>query len=62
MENERLKDVNLLSRKYNAIHPLLTKMESLIMQTNTGKAKRMAQYYAYWEKKIFDALTKMVVR
>ncbi|KAJ8284497.1 hypothetical protein COCON_G00033470 [Conger conger] len=62
MENERLKDVNLLSRKYNAIHPLLTKMESLIMQTNSGKAKRMVPYYAYWEKKIFDALTKMVVR
>ncbi|KAG9351776.1 hypothetical protein JZ751_023027 [Albula glossodonta] len=62
MENERVKDVNLLSRKYNAINPLLTKMESLIMQTNTGKAKRMAQYYVYWEKKIFNALTKMVVR
>ncbi|KAG5844641.1 hypothetical protein ANANG_G00164650 [Anguilla anguilla] len=62
MESERLKDVSLLSRKYNAIHPLLTKMESLIMQTNSGRAKRMAQYYAYWEKKIFDALTKMVVR
>ncbi|KAJ8266677.1 hypothetical protein GJAV_G00133350 [Gymnothorax javanicus] len=62
MEKERLKDISLLSRKYNAIHPLLTKMESLIMQTNTGKAKRMAHYYAHWEKKIFDALTKMVVR
>ncbi|XP_036382121.1 dynein heavy chain 10, axonemal [Megalops cyprinoides] len=62
IESERAKDVNLLSRKYTAISPLLTKMESLIMHTNTGKAKRMTYYYAYWEKKVFDALIKMVVR
>uniref|UniRef100_A0A8C7PKH0 AAA+ ATPase domain-containing protein n=1 Tax=Oncorhynchus mykiss TaxID=8022 RepID=A0A8C7PKH0_ONCMY len=60
IERERAKDLNLLSRKYTAIGPLLTKMESLIMQTNSGKAKRMGQYYTYWERKVFDSLTKMV--
>lgn len=62
IERERAKDLNLLSRKYTAIGPLLTKMESLIMQTNSGKAKRMGQYYTYWERKVFDSLTKMVLR
>ncbi|KAM6964967.1 dynein axonemal heavy chain 10 [Aplochiton taeniatus] len=62
IERERARDVNLLSRKYSAIAPLLTKMESLIMQTNSGKAKRMAHYYTYWERKVFDSLTKMVIR
>lgn len=61
IERERVKDVNLLSRRYTAIGPLLTKMESLIMQTNSGKAKRMAEYYAYWELKVFNSLIKMVV-
>ncbi|XP_056113379.1 dynein axonemal heavy chain 10 [Rhinichthys klamathensis goyatoka] len=62
IESERAKVVNLLVNKYAAISPLLTKMESLIMETSTGKAKRMAQFYAYWEHKIFDSLTKMVLQ
>ncbi|XP_048858906.1 dynein axonemal heavy chain 10 [Brienomyrus brachyistius] len=62
IEQERAKDVNHLSRKYSAIGPLLTKMESLIMQTNSGKAKRMAPYYGHWERKVCDALIKMLLR
>ncbi|KAG5280454.1 hypothetical protein AALO_G00060150 [Alosa alosa] len=61
IERERVKDVNLLGRRYTAIGPLLTKMESLIMQTNSGKARRMAQYYTYWERKVFNSLIKMVL-
>ncbi|XP_051514176.1 dynein axonemal heavy chain 10 [Myxocyprinus asiaticus] len=62
IECERAKVLNLLVNKYAAISPLLSKMESLIMGTSTGKAKRMAQFYAYWERKIFDSLTKMVLK
>ncbi|KAL0979348.1 hypothetical protein UPYG_G00183960 [Umbra pygmaea] len=62
IERERAKEVVLLSRKYAAIGPLLTKIESLILQTSSGKAKRMGQYYTYWEGKVYDALTKMVLR
>lgn len=62
IECERAKVVNLLVNKYAAISPLLTRMESLIVGTNTGKAKRMAQLYTYWERKIFDSLTKMVLK
>uniref|UniRef100_A0AAY4CET6 Dynein heavy chain tail domain-containing protein n=1 Tax=Denticeps clupeoides TaxID=299321 RepID=A0AAY4CET6_9TELE len=62
IEMERMKDVNVLSGRYTAIGPLLTKMESLILQTSTGKAKHMAPYYAYWERKVFDSLIKMLLR
>ncbi|KAI7812536.1 putative dynein heavy chain 10 [Triplophysa rosa] len=62
IELERTKVVNLLVNKYAAISPLLTKMESLIMGTNTGKAKHMVLFYTYWEHKIFDSLTKMVLK
>ncbi|XP_053509735.1 dynein axonemal heavy chain 10 isoform X2 [Ictalurus furcatus] len=62
VEKQRAKDVGLLSRKYSAIRPLLTKMECLTAQTSSGKAKHMAQYYAYWERRVFDSLTKMVLK
>ncbi|KAG7265791.1 LOW QUALITY PROTEIN: hypothetical protein CRUP_036669 [Coryphaenoides rupestris] len=62
IEHERTKDLNVLTRKYTAIGPILTKMESLIMHTSTGKSKHMAKYYAYWEHKVFDSLFQMVLR
>ncbi|XP_062874230.1 dynein axonemal heavy chain 10 [Trichomycterus rosablanca] len=62
VEKERIRDVNLLRRKYSAIGPVLTKMESLITQTSSGRSKHMAQYYAYWERKVFDSLTRMALK
>ncbi|KAK3539191.1 hypothetical protein QTP86_029601 [Hemibagrus guttatus] len=62
LEKQRAKDVHLLSMKYSAICPLLTKIESLTAQTNSRKAKHMAKYYAYWERRVFDSLTKMVLK
>lgn len=52
----------LLSRKYADIGPLITKTEHLIMETSSGKAKCMAEYYMYWERKVLDSLVKMVLR
>uniref|UniRef100_A0A7N8XJR9 Dynein axonemal heavy chain 10 n=1 Tax=Mastacembelus armatus TaxID=205130 RepID=A0A7N8XJR9_9TELE len=62
IERERVKTVNMLTRKYADIGPLLTKIEHLIMETTSGKAKCMADYYIHWEHNVFDALTKMVLR
>ncbi|KAM3867513.1 dynein axonemal heavy chain 10 [Diretmus argenteus] len=62
IEQERAKDVTLLSRKYTAIGPLITMTERLITQTSSGKAKHMSQYYTYWEGKVFDSLIKMLLR
>ncbi|XP_056232067.1 dynein axonemal heavy chain 10 [Seriola aureovittata] len=62
IERERVKTVNLLSRKYADIGPLITKTEHLIMETSSGKAACMADYYIYWERKVLDSLIKMVLR
>uniref|UniRef100_A0A4W6G9Y8 Dynein axonemal heavy chain 10 n=1 Tax=Lates calcarifer TaxID=8187 RepID=A0A4W6G9Y8_LATCA len=62
IEQERAKTVNLLSRKYADIGPLITKTEHLIMETSSGKATCMADYYMYWEHKVLDSLVKMVLR
>ena len=59
IEIHRAKTVETLSQKYRAIGPLLTKMEGLVVNTNTGKSTKLKSYYAYWEKRSFEALEKV---
>ena len=59
MEKEREEDLEILVRKYQGIGPLLTKVEGLVVHTNTGRNPKMSQYYAYWELKIFKAIVKV---
>lgn len=62
IKRERAKTVNFLIRKYADIGSLITQIEHLIMETSSGKAKFMAKYYMYWERKVLDSLIKMVLR
>jgi dynein heavy chain len=59
VERERGKDFETLARKYRAVGPLLTKMEGLVVHTNTGKSPKLNQYYSYWERRVFNSLTKV---
>lgn len=59
IERERTKDFEILARKYRAIGPLLTKMEGLVVHTNTGKSPKLHQYYSFWEKKVHESLTRV---
>ncbi|KAF0872101.1 DYH10 protein, partial [Crocuta crocuta] len=62
IDRERAKDVDYMVRWYLAIGPLLTKVEGLVIHTNTGKAPKLASYYEYWEHKIYDVLTKLILK
>ncbi|XP_049721902.1 dynein axonemal heavy chain 10 isoform X2 [Elephas maximus indicus] len=62
IERERAKDVDHMVRWYLAIGPLLTKAEGLVIHTNTGKAPKLASYYEYWENRIYEALTKLILK
>jgi len=44
IEQERVKDLEALARKYRAIGPLLTKMEGLVAHTNTGKSPKLHRF------------------
>lgn len=59
LEKTRVQEMDLLSRKYRAIGPLLTKMEGLVVHTNTGRSAKLRPYYAYWENNVYGALTKV---
>ncbi|XP_074640231.1 dynein axonemal heavy chain 10-like [Tubulanus polymorphus] len=61
IEKERAKDLETLARKYRAIGPLLTKMEGLVVHTNTGKSLKLAQYYSFWERRVYDSLCKLII-
>ncbi|XP_028270606.1 dynein heavy chain 10, axonemal isoform X2 [Parambassis ranga] len=62
IEQERVKTVAVLVRKYADIGFLITKTEHLIMETSSGKAHCMAEYCTYWERKVLDSLVKMLLR
>ncbi|XP_041853005.1 dynein heavy chain 10, axonemal [Melanotaenia boesemani] len=62
IERERVKTVCLLSKQYTDIGFIITKTEQMIMETSSGKAKCMATYYMYWERKVFDSLVMMLLR
>ena len=51
--------VGSLVRKYHGIGPLLIKVEGLVVSTNTGRSFRLRQYYAYWEKRLFNSFVKV---
>jgi hypothetical protein len=53
------KEVETLVRKYRAIGPLLTKMEGLVVHTNSGRSPKLHPYYAYWENLIYEGLTQV---
>ena len=54
------KDIDVLVRHYQDICPLLMKIEELLEHSRTKKHKRMKDYFAYWERKIYDSLSNMV--
>lgn len=53
LNKHRNEAVESLVQKYKSIGPLLIKIESLVVNTNTGKSPSMKSYYAYWEKEVF---------
>ena len=62
VEKERSSVIDELVRKYKTIPPLLGKVEEAIAGTNTGRSIHLLSYYLYWERVIFEALTKMTLR
>lgn len=53
LNKHRNEVMETLLQKYKSVGPLLIKIESLVVNTNTGKSPHMKAYYAHWEKEIF---------
>jgi dynein heavy chain len=61
MERNRLSRMEELARRYKEIGPLLNKIEEIVAGTSTGSAPVLHSYYKYWEKRLYNAITHMVV-
>ncbi|OWK54873.1 Dynein heavy chain 10, axonemal [Lonchura striata] len=59
---EQPKVVEQLVRHYSAIPQLLIEVERRVAYTNSGKSPKLASYYAYWENRIYQVLTQLIVR
>ncbi|NXX86539.1 DYH10 protein, partial [Urocolius indicus] len=59
---ERAKDVARMVRKYSAIPQFLIKVERCVAKTKSGKSPKLASYYAYWENRIYQVLTQLIVK
>ena len=59
IEDETTKDVEDAVQRFHCVGPLLIKMEGVVVNTSTGRAPQMRNYYKYWETKIFDTITKV---
>lgn len=61
-ERNRNERINNLQVRYEQISGQLIKIEELVMNTNSGACPIMCPYYLYWEKRLLNAITAMVVR
>ena len=62
-ESHRQKVLGRLVKDYQNIGDIYLKsIEESTFRTNTQNSEEMRQYYYYWEKKIFNAITRMVIR
>ena len=60
VDSKRRNDLSELAKKYKLIGPLVTKVEGLVFGTNTSRSSKMNSYYAFWEKEIYNTITKMI--
>lgn len=61
-ESHRQATVNELRVMYERIGFYLTQIEITTVETETRAAESMLEYYAYWERRVFNAITKMIIK
>lgn len=60
IETLRTEKICQMVKVYETLGPILLKLESLVTNSNTGRAPYMESYYAHWEKKVYAALVKLM--
>lgn len=62
IERARQERIDVCVKAYNSIAPLLITIEArLTKSAGTGKCDMLKEYYAYWERKVWKALMRMVI-
>ena len=61
LERQRQSRIDTLVSKYKSIGPLLMKVEEIVSGTSTGASPQLSTYYLFWERRIFNAITQMIL-
>ena len=61
LEQIRQTRLDHLVEKYHSIGPLLIKVEEIVAGVNTGRSPELSTYYLFWERRIFNAITQMIL-
>jgi len=62
LQKYRQDALRVLQGRYAAIRPIMLQVESLIAGTGTCANPRLAEFYRYWERRVYNALVKMVLQ
>lgn len=60
IERRRTGKMAQIQKLYDSVGPLLIKLESLVLGTNTGLSDKMKYYYKFWEKEAFSCIVRYV--
>lgn len=61
IERQRSERLSTLVAKYRGIKPIMQQIEGNICGTDTCAAPALAEFYRYWERRFFNAISKVCV-
>lgn len=61
IERQRAERLSALVTKYRGIKPIMQQVEGAVCGTDTCAAPALAEFYRYWERRFFNAISKMVL-
>ena len=61
-ENVVKRRLTTVLEEYQLIRPLLVKVEMVVTETDRGSSSVLQEYYAYWEKRIYNSIISLILR
>jgi dynein heavy chain len=61
IEKQRTAKLESLVHKYKSVRPVMQQIEGLIAGTDSCASPALAEFYRYWERRFFNAITKMII-
>ena len=61
LERTRTARLDALVRKYRAVRPVMKQIEGLIAGTDTMASPRLAEFYRFWERRFYNAISRLII-
>ena len=61
IDRQRAARLDTLVRKHKSIKPVMQQIEGIIAGTDTCASPALAEFYRYWERRFYNAITHMIL-